>query len=150
MIKSFYRSLVGWEIRCDYLRAHPQFHNSKRYDAVLFTSAGGKQLFARLVFIFKCEVCSLSEGKPCSEAYEFALVQPYNAPKGPLQVAEREMGLYRVRARLRKESYFIPSCTIIRGAVLVERYGQDFGDDDYYVMDDIDEDMFIRMQSFVY
>ncbi|KAK1224722.1 hypothetical protein PQX77_012354 [Marasmius sp. AFHP31] len=85
-----------------------------------------------------------------SEVYEFALVQPYNAPKGPITSAERDMGLYRVRAELRKDSIFIPVRTIIRGAVLVERYGQDFGDDDYFVMDDIDEDMFIRMQSFVY
>ncbi|KAK1215699.1 hypothetical protein PQX77_021704 [Marasmius sp. AFHP31] len=118
LIKSFYQSLVGWEVQCDFIRAHPDFFRNKRYDA--------------------CEVQS--------EDYEFALIQPYDAPTGSKQVVERDMGLYRVRARPRKDSQFVPARTIIRGAVLVEKYGQNFGTEDYFVMDDIDEDMFLRMQ----
>ncbi|KAK1216916.1 hypothetical protein PQX77_020441 [Marasmius sp. AFHP31] len=138
LIKSFYQSLVGWEVRCDFIRAHPDFFRNKRYDAVLI-NFGGRNIFTCLFFLFKCEVQS--------EDYEFTLIQPYDAPAGSKQVVEWDMGLYRVRAQLRKESQFVPAHTIIRGAVLVEKYGQSFGTEDYFVMDDIDEDMFIQMQT---
>ncbi|KAL0057411.1 hypothetical protein AAF712_015947 [Marasmius tenuissimus] len=95
LIKSFYQSLVGWEIRCDFIRAHPDLFSNKRYDTVLINFEG-RNIFACLVFLFKCEVQSAE--------YEFALIQPYNAPPGSKQVVERDMGLLRVRARPRKES----------------------------------------------
>ncbi|KAL0565907.1 hypothetical protein V5O48_016110 [Marasmius crinis-equi] len=127
MVKSYYRSVVNWQIRCDFIRANPDFHGSSRYDAVLISSSGGEHLFARLHFI-------------C----------PYDSPRGAVRVVEREMGLYRVKARLRKESYFIPVRTIVWGAVLVERFGQNLGDDEFFVMDDVDEDMSLRIQDMQY
>ncbi|KAL0059534.1 hypothetical protein AAF712_013710 [Marasmius tenuissimus] len=142
LLKCFYSSVVNWDLVDDYLRSNPSFHGGERYDVALIDHADGF-FFARLVLLFKCKV-------ECVE-YLFALVQPLNARRGYTQVMEKEMGLYRVRAQARMNTQFIPASSIIRGAVAIKNYGADFGDgEEYYIMDDLDEDLFLRMESFKY
>ena len=93
-------------------------------------------IFARLLFVFKCTFDSAT--------YPFALVAPLDAPIGRLLKKDKDLGLYRVRGRRAKDSVFIPATSIIRGALLIPdpcTYG------DYFVMDLIDSDWFLRCRE---
>ena len=56
------------------------------------------------------------------------------------------MGLLRVRARPWKLADFIFVESIIRGALTVEDYGSEYGDD-RFVVDTLDSDMFVRLRD---
>ncbi|KAJ8091350.1 hypothetical protein PM082_015068 [Marasmius tenuissimus] len=141
MVKAYYNSKVDWTIMCDFIRASPSFYNNPRLDVVVIESR--PWYFARLILLFTCQVESAE--------YLLALVQPLNAPQGHTTELERDMGLYRIWACPRCEAIFIPAQTIIRGAVAIRNYAADFSDgEEYFIMDDVDEDLFVRMESFQY
>jgi len=99
-----------------------------------------KPLFARLLLVFKCFVAK--------EEYSLALIHRFNQPipghEHPKKDAE--LGLLRVRATPRKKADIIFVKSIIRGALLVEDYGSEHGDE-RFVVDTIDTDMFIRLRG---
>ncbi|KAL0063886.1 hypothetical protein AAF712_009167 [Marasmius tenuissimus] len=141
MVKAYYNSKVDWTIMCDFIQASPSFYNNPRLDVVVIESR--PWYFARLILLFTCQVESAE--------YLLALVQPLNVPQGHTTELERDMGLYRIRACPRREAIFIPARTIIRGAVAIRNYAADFSDgEEYFIMDNIDEDLFVRMESFQY
>jgi hypothetical protein len=96
----------------------------------------GRPFFARLVGVF---CCSVGENE-----LSLALIHPYDAGIGVRRSRDIDLGLWRVRAKPRSSSEFIFAHTIIRGAALAsdpETTG------DYFVMDTIDADMFLRMKT---
>ncbi|KIY69438.1 hypothetical protein CYLTODRAFT_228753 [Cylindrobasidium torrendii FP15055 ss-10] len=156
-----YPSEVDWDLHTDLLRSNPWFNHNVRYDCVLVDDpSGGPPFFARLVSVFRCFPY---EGSSFSVVA--ALVHPYTQP---LEHNERKKKLdldlrfYRVRSRPRQQTMFISVAHIARGALLAEDHmGQppivlsgwkpDFSRiQDYLVVDLVDEDMFIRMQSLDY
>jgi len=129
-----YESLVDWRIKTDYLRCNPNFNTRPRYDFVIADLLQGRA-FAQLVFVFVCRVNKRD--------HRLALVQPLEK-KSRVNTKKTDKGLsicrWRIRARDRCE--VIPISSIVRGAVLVE---DTKFKGDYFVIDTLDEDMFVRV-----
>jgi hypothetical protein len=92
--------------------------------------------FARLIYMFHCKVGETE--------LSLALIHPYDVGIGVRRRQDLDLGLWRVRAKPRSSSEFIFVDSIIRGAALAsdpETLG------DYFVMDTIDTDMFLRMRA---
>ena len=97
----------------------------------------GQPFFARLISVFHCSVGETE--------VSLALIHPYDVGIGVRYRRDIDLGLWRVRAKPRSSSEFIFVHTIIRGAALAsdpETAG------DYFVVDTIDTDMFLRMKAF--
>ncbi|PBK81833.1 hypothetical protein ARMGADRAFT_1048756 [Armillaria gallica] len=110
LLKVNYENMVDWTTSTDYLRCSQNFYNHSRYDFLLVDSTE-RPFFAQLIMIFTCVIAGKS--------FPLALVHPFNQP------LDKDLGFYRVRARKRSESTFMSVYMIIRGALLVE----DFGDE---------------------
>ncbi|KAG1882566.1 hypothetical protein F4604DRAFT_1879304 [Suillus subluteus] len=114
-----YELAVDWRQNVDHLRCNPQFHG-------LATTTA----FIQLIFMFKCPS-------------NFALVQPYTARIAPCRM-DHIFKLTRVKAVLRSSSIFVLLKSFIRGAVLVPDSEHQ---DEYFVVDHIDGDMFLQMKA---
>ncbi|KAI6144582.1 hypothetical protein BKA82DRAFT_4330868 [Pisolithus tinctorius] len=132
-LKVNYESRMDWQQATDYLQCNPSFHSKPRYDTVLFQLSHSEIAFARLVFMFSCNI-------PDFGTYQFALVHPYtaniNAARSSFDNAFR---LVRVKARPHTASIFIPIQSIVRGVLL---YPDPKYKDEYFVVEHIDGDMF--------
>ena len=131
-----YESKVTWKTCTDYLRCNPNFYGKARYDFVIVDTAPGI-IFAQLLSMFLCVVDN--------KVYPLALIHPYDAGiQGPRRRKDKELELLRVRVKPRVEAEFISLHSVIRGALLI----QDFdSDSDYFVVDTVDTDMFLRLRS---
>ncbi|KAJ6480393.1 hypothetical protein C8R45DRAFT_1054375 [Mycena sanguinolenta] len=134
-LKIFYQSLDDWSDEEDFLRCNPNFHRRPRFDAALVLTEKGI-IFVQLIYLFEVS----ANGK----AYPFALVQPLDAPVGVVSAKDKDLKLFRVRAKPRPASEFIPVRSIIRGAVVV-RDSKKNGD--FFVMDVLNHDMFLRLRD---
>lgn len=128
-----FESLVDWQQHTDYLRCNPSFHNAPRFDCV-FIHTNEKVIVGRLLFIFECPV-----GK---DLYPLALIHPFDAPTGTRLRKDKQLNLFRVRARPRAQAEFFSIRSILRGALLVHDAGLD-----YFVVDTVDTDMFLRVKK---
>ncbi|KAJ6451940.1 hypothetical protein C8R45DRAFT_848162 [Mycena sanguinolenta] len=134
-LKIFYQSLDDWSDLADLLRCNPCFHGQPRFDAVLVLTEAGP-IFAQLIYVFEVSV----NGK----VYPFALVQPLDSPVGAISAKDKALKLFRVRAKPRHASEFIPVRSIIRGAVVVPDSKKS---GDFFVMDVQEGDMFLRLRD---
>ncbi|KAJ6451798.1 hypothetical protein C8R45DRAFT_1057103 [Mycena sanguinolenta] len=134
-LKIFYQSLDDWSDQADLLRCNPCFHGRPRFDAVLVLTETGP-IFAQLIYIFEV---SANE-----KVYPFALVQPFDSPVGAISAKDKALKLFRVRAKPRHASEFIPVRSIIRGAVVVPDSKKS---GDFFVMDVLEGDMFLRLRD---
>ena len=134
-MKVVYESKVDWNAKTDYIHCSPSFHGSPRYDFVLIDTAEG-EIFAQLQFIFVCKI----DGKE----YPLALIHSYDEPIQEYPQKDIDLGLYRIKARNRKSTEIISVESIIRGALVVSDFETD---DQYFVVDSVDSDMFLRMQE---
>ncbi|KAH7904681.1 hypothetical protein BJ138DRAFT_1018788 [Hygrophoropsis aurantiaca] len=120
----------------DHLRCNPNFYNAPRYDCVMFRVDENHSAFARLIFVFECSIAN--------DTYPLALVHLYDAPIGQRRRKDKDLKLWRLRARKRADSAFISVQSIIRGvAVAADRTTPG----DFFVIDTIDTDLFLRMQG---
>lgn len=92
-------------------------------------------VFGRLLLLFTIMV----QGA----IYPIALIHPYDAPIGARKRKERDLDLFAIRAKPRSSAEFISARSIIRGAPLAPTFDSP---DEYYVMDNIDPDMFLRVE----
>ncbi|KAJ7059280.1 hypothetical protein C8F01DRAFT_1220265 [Mycena amicta] len=130
-----FKSLDNWTDTDDILRCSPSFFGHERYDAVLVKTATG-DIFARLVFLFTCDV----NGKQLP----FALIQAMDAPTGQRTAKDKRLGFYRVREKARRQSEFISAHSIIRGALLAPDFEKP---GNYLAVDLVDTDMFFRLKK---
>lgn len=137
-MKVNYESTVDWRTAVDYLRCSPSFHGHLRRDFVIVQQSDAHIMFAQILLVFKVSVAD--------EEYSLALVQPYNEhiatrsrPK-----KDHDLGFLRVRSALHASSEFIFLDSIVRGALLVDARDSER---DKIVVDTIDTDMFLRLQS---
>lgn len=93
-------------------------------------------IFARLLFLFTITIQGAT--------YPIALIHPYDAAIGARKRKERDLDLYAIRAKPRSSAEFISARSIIRGVPLAPTFDSP---DEYYVMDNIDPDMFLRMEE---
>ena len=94
-------------------------------------------MFAQLVFVFTCRV------NGCD--YHLALVQPLEKQtRLNTKSVDKSLSISRRHIRPRNRCEVIPLSRIIRGAVLVAdvKYKGD-----YFVIDTLDEDMFVRVKN---
>ncbi|KAG2065452.1 hypothetical protein BDR04DRAFT_1130398 [Suillus decipiens] len=139
-LKVHYESTVDWKLTTDYLRCNPNFHGQPCYDCALIRFTSEATVFARLIFMFKCQLED-------HRSHEFALVQPYTASiVGAPRRLDREFKLTRVKAVPRSGSIFVPLECFIRGAVL---FPDPEHRDEFIVVDHIDSDMFLRIKAWV-
>jgi hypothetical protein len=127
-----YKSMVTWQNNTDYLRCNESFHHHERYDHVLVANEGGS-FFARLLSLFQYQTDT--------QSHSLALVRVYGRPPGSIRRKDRELGLHRVRVK-NTQYAIIDVESIVRGALLVEDADNQ---GDYFVVDTIDGDMFLRM-----
>lgn len=98
--------------------------------------AQDQPFFARLIFLFRCSIGEI--------VLSFALIHPYDVAIGHRRRQDIDLGLYRVRAKPRASPELISVESIIRGAVLASDPATA---GDYFVVDTIDTDIFLRMKS---
>ena len=80
------------------------------------------------------------------QTHPIAYVRSYCRPSGQVRRKDKDLGLYRVRVKA--NPYDIISVqSIVRGALLVQ---DSDNPDDYFVVDTVDADMFLRMKSLVF
>ncbi len=146
MLKSYYPSLADWRITIDILRCSPSFNHRPCYDFVLVDTVDGP-LFAQLVMVFECTVRE--------KTFPLMLIRPFDQPtEGHSAQKDQDLGFYRVRTDMKKsEPRLVSIYSVIRGALLIE--DSDFNPEDenakeYLVVDVVDADMFLRMQSLHY
>jgi hypothetical protein len=140
-LKVNYESRVDWRQATDNLHCNPQFFGHKREDCVIIQADDDKPLFAQLLFIIKCFIAGKEYAVALVHKFDQAIVATSKCPQKDL-----DLGLLRVRARPQKLADFIFVESIIRGALIVEDYGSEYGDD-RFVVDTLDSDMFIRLRG---
>jgi hypothetical protein len=74
----------------------------------------------------------------------WVLIQPYDTPVGQPTTHEKDLRLFRIRAKARTSSCFISAKLIVRGVVVIPTF---LKDDNYYVFDVLDDDLFMRVQD---
>ncbi|KAJ7049127.1 hypothetical protein C8F01DRAFT_1093824 [Mycena amicta] len=132
-LKVFYQSMDDWSDKTDYLRCNPNFHGRARYDCALVKTDGGK-IFVRLLYLFRITIGEFT--------YPLAFVQPMDAPRGQITGRDKDLKLFRIRAKAAYE--FIPVQAIIRGVVLAPAFDKK---NEYMVADLLDQDIFFRLQD---
>jgi len=132
-----YESIVDWQIKTDILRCNESFHGQQRYDHILVATENG-HFFARILRLFQIVIGD--------QTHNIVYVRSYCRPSGQVRHKDKDLGLHRVRVKA--NPYEIISIqSIVHGALLV----QDSDNlDDYFVVDTVDADMFLRMKSLVF
>ncbi|KAK7692929.1 hypothetical protein QCA50_004569 [Cerrena zonata] len=134
-LKVNYESMVSWEICTDLLRCNPNFQEKPRYDYIMVDTGQG-HIYAQLLYMFKCTVGDNS--------YPLALIHPYDAGiPGPRRRKDKDLELRRIRPKPQIESEFISLHSVIRGALVVSDFETNT---DYFVVDTLDTDMFLRLR----
>ncbi|KAG1788983.1 uncharacterized protein HD556DRAFT_1433910 [Suillus plorans] len=129
-----YESMVNWHQCRDLLRCNPEFFGSPRYDCVM-VQTNNQPFFARLIFMFGCSIGETN--------LSLALIHPYDVGISVRSKHDTELGLWHVRAKPRSSPEFISVRSIIRGAALASDPGRQ---GDYFVIDTVDADMFLRLK----
>ncbi|TFK39111.1 hypothetical protein BDQ12DRAFT_698231 [Crucibulum laeve] len=134
-LKVSFESFVDWRTATDYLWCNPQFHGRPCYDCVILNKDPEPAVFGRLLLVFTFKIGN--------ESHPFALIHPYK-PAGMLCRKDKDLGLIRVRAQPQAQSQFFAARSIIRGAFIIPEFSKP---DEYHIVDVVDTDMFLRLQS---
>ncbi|KAG1841300.1 hypothetical protein DFJ58DRAFT_718174 [Suillus subalutaceus] len=130
-LKVHYESAATWKLATDYLRCSSSFHDNECRDCALIRTQDkdghDKYIFVKLLFVFKLTVCNCT--------LDLALVLPMDASP--------HLRLTRLHARPAALSEFVTLHSIIRGALLVPDFGNH---GDYFLVDYVDTDMFLRVK----
>jgi hypothetical protein len=133
LIKVKYESMVDWHIKTDYLRCNPDFNGRPRYDFIV-VSFGTTRTFARLVFVFVCQV----DGR----TYQLALIQRLErSSRAATKAIDKKLSIFRWHIQARNRCEVISVGCIERGTVFVPDAKHK---GDYLLLDTLDEDMFLR------
>ncbi|KAK0464022.1 hypothetical protein IW261DRAFT_1575532 [Armillaria novae-zelandiae] len=143
MVKVNYSSIIDWCFMTDILQCSPNFHSHPHYNFVLLKTDQGP-MFAQLVLVFECVIHGTT--------YPLMLVRLFSEAVGPMTWKDRDLGFYRVRTKIDSKPFIVSIYSVIRGALLIEDMTNQGGwpVKDYFVVDMIDADMFLRMQKLSY
>ncbi|KAG2350133.1 hypothetical protein BDR05DRAFT_942666 [Suillus weaverae] len=128
-----YKSMVDWCQHTDYLHCNPLFFGSPRFDCIFIQLTENKVILGRLIFCFEYLVGD--------RRFPLALIHPFDAPTGLRPRKDKDLNLFRARARPRAQAQFFSVRSIIHGALLIPD-----GPSDYLIVDTADTDMFLRMK----
>ena len=127
--------MANWGNSIDYLWCNKLFFGHPRFDHAIVATEG-RPFFVQLLSLFKIQVDTHS--------HSMALIKAYGRPSGRIRRKDRDFGLYHVQVKS-SPYQVIPIESIIRGAVLV---ADSDNPDEYFIVDTIDGDMFLRMSEF--
>jgi hypothetical protein len=130
-----FTSKVTWQIEINHLRCNPNFNNKPRYDYVLVSTPNGL-IFAQILFTFTTGTNDRIDA--------WVLIRPLDAQVPPPSMRETDYQFLRIRSRARISSCFISAKSIIRGVVVIPTHSME---DDYYVFDLLDDDIFLRVRA---
>jgi hypothetical protein len=133
-----YESEADWLVKTDYLRCNPMFYGRPRYDFLILDLPEPRgRIFAKLVTAFVCRV----DEHDC----QFVLVQALEKKiREPMREVDRGLSIHRWNIRARNRCEVFPLAYVVRGAVLVADTSYA---GDYFVIDTLDRDMFLRVNS---
>ena len=137
-----YTSKVTYRHEEDLLRCNPLFHGQSRYDSIIYETDQGEK-FGRLVQVFALD------DEVAHVRYAVALVQPFDDEVEVDAEKDLELGLYRVRMKMRRLCEVVPIHKVIRGALIMK----DIYDEadptmrTFFVMDTVDTDAFMRVRD---
>ena len=138
--------MVDWHLNTDHLRSTPSFFNKgSRYDCVVFKDGTprGECLFGKLRLVFITQVAQVD--------YPVALIEVLDVVHhGACPIFDCDLGLCHVRSwgRNAEPLWLIPAQRIVWGALIVKDHGCEIGDE-YFVVDVVDSDMFLRCKHHV-
>lgn len=134
-MKVVYESKVDQKQYINILHCSPLFFGEVRRDYIMVHATAS--FFAQLLLVFTVSAVDV--------LYPVCLVQPLDAPLGPPNAKDRELGTHRVRTR-QNVTEFIFARTLIRGAPLIQDFEKP---GDFFVMDVADHtgDLFLRCQE---
>ena len=136
-IRVNYESVADWQLNTDILHCKESFHGRQRYDHILVASENG-HFFARILRLFQVFVGT--------QSHSFAYIKSYCRPSGQVRRKDKDLGLHRLRVKA--NPYEIISVeSIVCGALIVQ---DSDNPDDYFVVDTVDADMFLRMQTLIF
>ncbi|KAF7371552.1 hypothetical protein MVEN_00010200 [Mycena venus] len=126
-----YASKVDWKSAKDILRCNPWFHGHPRYDSILYTADDDPMAMGQLDLVFRCHL-------PRHKSIDLAMIQSYRTsswnPKTRTDCPVREKSAAPM---------FIALEHLTRGALLCPIFGA--SREVFYVVDCVDEDMFLRV-----
>ncbi|KAJ7263308.1 hypothetical protein C8J57DRAFT_1070690 [Mycena rebaudengoi] len=130
-----YQSMVDWRSARDILRCNPKFHGAPRFDSVIYETDDDPLAMGQLQLVFRCHL-------PNSTELDLAMIHPFRKtswqPKTPTDCPIREQSSAQ-------SSIFIALEHIVRGALLCPIFGAKQGI--HFVIDCIDEDMYLRLNN---
>jgi len=133
-LKVTYQSMEDWMEACDILRCNPDFHQCERYDCVIINTDSPGTTVARLCSLLRCW---LSTGK----VVDMALVHSFSQTNWKPHTTWENCQL-RTEA---SNSSFVLLDYVVRGALLCPVFNSDAML--HYIIDTIDGDMFLRLNS---
>lgn len=129
----YFQSQQDFRAAQDILRCKEHFHQQPRYDCITFRTGTGHLGFGRLRHIVRCKL-------PTGELVDIAVVNPLIASSWKPSTVWEDCSVYDQQTTFS----FVPLDDVYRGAVMCPAFGSD-RDRTYYLMDDVDNDMFLRL-----
>jgi len=126
--------MVTWQDEVDYLRCNKSFFNQPRFDYVIVATES-ETFISQLLCLFKLQVETHS--------YFLALVRAYGQPPGRMWRRDKDLGLYRVRIKASPYRIIMVE-SIVHGTLLVQDPDTS---DEYFIVDTLDGDMFLRIPT---
>lgn len=146
-VKVNYVSMEDSTLATDFLRMNKKFHNKERYDSCLLNVDGTHAIFGQMLALLGVMVDD--------KEHLVALVLPYDeklSEQGDTLLQrerkrrDKDLRFHRLRARAMKKATVVPAASILRGALLVPDYSCPH-QDEYLVVDVVDQDMWLRMKK---
>ncbi|KAJ7811933.1 hypothetical protein B0H13DRAFT_1666520 [Mycena leptocephala] len=129
-----YQSKVDWKLGRDILRCNPCFHTRPRYDSIIYESQDNDLAMGQLRLVFRCHL-------PQKITLDLAMIQPYRKSSW----AARTRTDCPIREWSPGNTIFIALEHVTRGTLLCPISGT--SREVFYVVDCIDEDMFLRVNE---
>lgn len=136
-LRIHYQSQDDYRLGLDILRCTQQWHNEQRRDCVLYDDPNSDFAFARLRHILRCKLMD-------SATVDIAVVHRFRRPSPTWAPRIKWDGCMVLEEST--EFTFLPMHDVIRGALLCPAFDGPRASL-HYVVDTIDEDMFLRLNQ---
>ena len=140
--------MEDWKLATDRLRCSSNFFGKPRYDYIIFKAdESGTMKYGRLKEVFIVPTADLEK------KYPIAFIDVLEVPHGSRSHVDSDLGLCRLRKvqDRNRSTMFIHVRSIVRGALVVRDHGSvgtSRAHEDYFAIDIIDGDMFLRCQKY--
>ncbi|KZV80209.1 hypothetical protein EXIGLDRAFT_817146, partial [Exidia glandulosa HHB12029] len=131
----YFQSQEDFRQGFDILRCNERFHGQPRYDCITYRTADGYLGFGRLRHIIRCRLSH----KRC---IDLAVITAFSASRWKPNTYWEDCSVYEEDTIFS----FVLLSDVFRGALMCPTFGSDHVRT-YYLMDDVDSDMFLRLNQ---